>query len=140
MNYKIINQAEFVLGNAEVAVKGALACIDRASGECVVGQDAVDTLIPVGRFAEDKTGDGSELVKVDLFEQKKLHFFVNDATTPVDVTDTLGPVYVKDGFTVSGDGTGRSVAGRAWIIESSRVGIETADSIGLQGPQGEPGA
>lgn len=139
MNHKHVNQLRFVLGDTEEAVEGAVACIDRADGMCVPGQDASETLIPVGRFAEDMTGDGVETVLVNLFHSKRLHFMTNDATTPVDVTDTLGPVYLKDGFTVSGDGTGRSVAGRAWIIEAGRVGIETADSIGLQGPQGEPG-
>jgi hypothetical protein len=100
---------------------------------------AVDTnLIPVGRFCEDMTGDGTALVEVELFTPKRIHFFANDGTNPVDATDVLGPAYFTDANEVGvpADPSTYSLAGRVWIVETSRVGIETADSIGLQGPPG----
>lgn len=145
MNYKTIHKAKFVLANSAEAVEGMPACIDRTAGstqgQCVPA--AIDTnLIPIGRFTEDLTGDGSAEVEVELFNPKRIHFFANDGTAPVDATDILGPAYFTDANEVGvpADPSTYSLAGRVWVVESSRVGVETADAIGLQGPQGEPGA
>jgi hypothetical protein len=144
MAFKTIHKIKAVLANSEVAVQGATACIDRGAGasqgQAVAAQEAPD-LIPIGQFAEDMTGDGSDLVEIELFHGKKVHFFLNDDTDAVDATDLLGPAYFVDGGAVGvpGDTSNHSLAGRVWVIESGRIGIETADSIGLQGPQGEQG-
>jgi hypothetical protein len=144
MHMKTIHRIKAVLQNGEVAVEGATACIDRASGagqgHAVASQVATD-LIPIGRFAEDATGNGTRLVEIELFNPRRIHWFANDTGAPVDASDMLGPAYftAPDEVGVPVDPSGHSLAGRVWVIEATRVGIETADSIGLQGPEGPPG-
>lgn len=144
MSFKTIHKIKVVLANSEVAVQGATACIDRGAGasqgQAVTAQVATD-LIPIGRFAEDMTGNGTDLIEIELFTPKKVHFFLNDGSAAVDATDILGPCYFTDANEVGvpADPSTYSLAGRVWIVETGRIGIETADAIGLQGPQGEPG-
>lgn len=137
MNFKVIHNASFILANSEEVEKGDVACIDLASGQAVLAQEAAD-LIPVGRFDEAMTGNGTALVKVALFSPKRIHFFAQDGDDPVAVGDTLGPCYFTGANTVGvpSDTSGVSMAGRVWIVEATRVGVETADSIGLQGAAG----
>lgn len=144
MHMKTIHKIKAVLQNGEVAVDGAAACIDRAAGggqgQAVASQVATD-LIPIGRFCEDLTGNGTKLVEIELFNPKRVHWFANDTTAPVDATDLLGPCYftAADEVGVPADPSTTSLAGRVWVIDGTRVGVETADAIGLTGPQGPAG-
>lgn len=130
-NYKTIHKMKVALANSALAVDGAPACIDRTAG-ATQGQAvpaAIDTnLIPVGRFCESMTGNGTNLVEIELFNPKRVHFFANDGTAPVDVTDILGPCYFTDSSEVGvpTDPSTYSLAGRVWVVESSRIGVETA--------------
>ncbi|MBN8609655.1 MAG: hypothetical protein J0L92_03675 [Deltaproteobacteria bacterium] len=145
MGHKIISKLRVVLANSAVAIQGAPACIDRTAGS-TQGQavpSAVDTnLLPVGRFTESLTGDGTKTVEIELFNPKRIHFFTNAGSNTVDATDIGGPCYWSAAGVVAvpADVSGSSMAGRVWIVEGAsgaRVGIETADAIGLQGPPGE---
>lgn len=142
MHMKTIHKIKAILQNGETAVDGACACIDRASGggqgQAVASQVATD-LIPIGRFCEDLVGNGVKLVEIELFNPKRVHWFANDSGSPVQAADLLGPCYftAADEVGTPNDPSTMSLAGRAWVIEASRVGVETADAIGLTGPAGE---
>ncbi|HSC88277.1 MAG TPA: hypothetical protein VLC09_13435 [Polyangiaceae bacterium] len=130
---------EKVLQNTEVAEKGHCACVDLTTGEIVAGQSAED-LIPLGTFDQNLTGNGTKKVRVRLFKEVILHRFDNDGSpNALAESDFLKPCYLKDTKTVSALATNRSVAGRVWAVTSAGVLIEPAISIGVQGPQGEPG-
>lgn len=141
MHMKTIHKIRVVLQNGEVAVEGAAACIDRAAGggqgQAVASQVATN-LIPVGRFTEDVTGNGTRTVEIELFNPKRIAWFANDTGAAVDAADLLGPCYftAADEVGVPADPSTYSLAGRVWVVEPTRIGIETADAIGLQGPPG----
>lgn len=141
MHFKTVHMIKVALHSGEVATEGAAACIDRdagaSQGKAVASQVATN-LIPIGRFAEDLTGNGTRTVKIELFNPKRIHFFANSSASPVDAGDMLGPAYFTAAGEVGvpGDPSALSLAGRVWIVEPGRIGIETADAIGLQGPAG----
>ena len=115
---------EHPLTAAQVAEKGKLACIDTASGLLAIGAVAT-TLRPIGYFEESVTGDGTTKVRVRLFDEIRVHWFDNDGATAVVAADVGGLCYILDDTTVSGDGTGRSVAGRVWAVSSQHgVAVE----------------
>lgn len=110
---------EIPLKTGVTSVKGEIACIDTASAlrEVTVVATAA-TLKPIGYFEEDVVGNGTLTVRVRLFKEYKMHWFDNDVTTPVVAADFGASVYLKDGRTVSGDATGRSVAGLMWKLST----------------------
>lgn len=120
-----ISRVALVLANTIVAEKGQMACVDTASGEVTIG-DTSTTLVPIGYFDEDLTGDGTLTVQVRLFQEVWVHWFDNDtAGTPVVAADLIQDCYVLDGATVTGDATGASVAGRVWALSAiDGVGVE----------------
>lgn len=120
-----ISRVSIVLENAVQAEKGQMALIDTTSGEVTEGSTSVN-LIPIGNFTENLLGDGSLEVIVDLFKEVTLHWFDNDGGgTPVVAADLLQDCFVLDSATVSGDNTGRSVAGRTWALNTiDGVGVE----------------
>jgi hypothetical protein len=86
------------------------------------------------------TGDGVKKARVRLFKEVEIHMFDNDsAPNAVALSDFLSPCWLKDSKSVSTLATSRSLAGRVWDVTTEGVLIEPAVSIGLQGPQGEPG-
>lgn len=121
--------AELVLADSEVAEKGKMACLDTASGEVVIGQ-ASTTIIPIGYFEENKTGDGTLKVRVRFFREKKLHRWDNSDSDAVDAADIGSLCYVEDDTTVAAtDGASSlSVAGRVWAVTTSWVLVEMAES------------
>ena len=120
-----ISRVSVVLANAVQADKGQMALIQTSSGEAAIGSTSV-TLIPIGYFNENLLGDGSLEVIIDLFREVTLHWFDNDGGgTPVVAADLLQDVHVLDSGTVSGDATGRSVAGRVWALN-------TVDGVGVE--------
>jgi hypothetical protein len=119
-----LEYVSIALTAAAIVEKGKLACIDTATGLLVNGA-ASPTLVPIGYWDEDATGDGTTPVRVRLFQGVWIHWFDNDGTTPVVATDLLRACFIKDATTVSGDGAGRTVAGRVWAISSADgVGVE----------------
>lgn len=128
------------LASGEVAERGHMACLDLSNGTVVVGQTDPN-LLPCGYFDEDKTGNGTLTVRVRFFGEKELHRWTNDANpNDVQASDLGNVCFIKDSRTVSMLGTGRSVAGRIWGVTSAGVLVEMADTLGLQGPEGPPGA
>lgn len=120
------------LKNAVVAVKGQIACIDTADGALVPVSTAT-TLVPIGYFKESFTGNGTRVMRVELFKDVVLHRFDNDTvgTDGVEDADVMKVCYLKDGSTVTEVATGRSVAGRVWAANASHVLVELLDARDL---------
>lgn len=115
---------EHPLTAAQVAEKGKLACLQTATGLLAIGA-ASTTLRPIGYFDENATGDGVAKVRVRLFDEIRIHWWVNDGVVPVVAADVGKQCFIKDTVTVSGDGTGRSAAGRVWAVNAANgVGVE----------------
>jgi hypothetical protein len=109
---------ERALKNAAVAVAGEIACIDTADG-ALVPVSAAATLVPIGYFLSSATGDGTAIMRVKLFNDVHLERFLNDTGTAVTAAQNQQLCYLKDGRTVSGDSTSRSVAGKVWHVSTS---------------------
>ena len=69
---------EHLLTNAVEAEKGHVACIDLGTGSLTVAAAADADLFPIGYFDEDKTGTGTNTVRVQLFEPIMVHVFTNE--------------------------------------------------------------
>lgn len=137
VRFKTYKTIKVILASAEVAVKGNLAAIDTADGLAYDCSSASTTLLPIGRFAEALTGDGTLTVLIDLFEETICHAWAND-TGPNNVTiaNLWSSVYIKDQTTVStssGSST-RSVAGRVIAIENSLIYVQAG--LAVTGPSG----
>ncbi len=120
------------LTNAIAVERGEMACIDSSTGLLDKGKVST-TLIPIGYFEEDGTGDGTTNFRVRLFKELSLHWWDNDSGTPVVAADLGSLCYILDDRTVSGDSTARSVAGRVWAINAT-LGVLVAmvdDDTGL---------
>lgn len=113
-----------ILTATVVAERGHVACIDTATGRLVRAGDS-ETLLPIGYFGENATGDGSTRVLVELFEPMTLQYFPSDAA-PNHVTEAnIGDlVYFTDDSVVSTLATDRSVAGRVFAVD-------TIDGVGV---------
>lgn len=105
------SEYSWTLTNGAAAVKGQKAVIDTATGLLTV-VSALTTLLPVGRFAETLTGDGTKKCRVTLPMGVTCEIW-NDDTNPNDVgASNIGSTcYMKDGTTVSTSSAGRSAAG-----------------------------
>lgn len=129
--HRTVKRLRVTLANTEVAVRGYCAYANEANGLVYADPDGVTTLIPIGYFTEDVTGDGTATTVVDLFEEKRLDAWENDeAPNNVEASDLFSEVYAKDGKTVStddadgGSGGTRSIAGRVFLIEDGRVYVQ----------------
>ena len=125
-----ISDFQFVLKNAEVAFKGNMACIDTSIGEVVPGATST-TLVPIGVFTENLTGDGTALVNVSLFNNLWAYWFTNDTGTPVVAGDIGSSCYIKDATTVTGDNTGTSVAGLVVRLDTLKGVLVSSTRFGL---------
>lgn len=137
VRYKTYSTIKAILANAEVAVKGNLAAVDTSDGLVYDCSSASTTLMPIGRFAEAMTGDGSAEVLIDLFEETVAHAWNNDsAPNNVTIANLWGSVYIKDQNTVSTSdgGSARSVAGRVIAVESGFVWVQAG--LAVTGPSG----
>lgn len=133
-SYKTI---KVILASGQVAVKGNIAVINTADGLAYSAAAAATTYLPIGRFAEAGTGDGTATFLIDLFEEVWSHAFVNDtAPNNVTIANLWSEVYIKDQTTVStSDGGGtRSKAGRVIAIEGGRIYIQAG--VAVTGPSG----
>lgn len=124
------SRGDHVLSSGEVAEKGKMACLDTASGEVVAGQ-ASTTLVPLGYFDENLTGDGTKKVAVSYFRERVLHWWDNSSSADeIGDGDVGSDCYIASDTAVAlTDGTGtRSKAGRIMAV-SARYGVlvEMAD-------------
>lgn len=124
------------LTNLAAGVGGEIACLDTATGKLnVVGTST--TLIPMGYFESDVTGDGTTPVEIVLFSKLDVHMFNNDsAPNALTVADRGSECYLKDGRTVSALSTGRSVAGIVLNIDSV-LGVEVLFGLPVKGATGD---
>lgn len=130
---------EFVLGNAEVAEDGHMACFDTSTGDVVAGK-ASTTLIPFGWFAESMTGDGTKKINIRLFSEVDLAWWDNaDAPNAVEAADIGSSCYVLDSHTVTADATGHSIAGRVLAVHATK-GVLVQAGLAVTGPSGSSGA
>lgn len=110
----------FVIPNAEVTEKGKLAVIDTGNGGAVVNARSAAGLIPLGIWAESKTGDGTLTCQVKLHREIQLTWWENDTVAPIALTDRGKLCFLKDNHTVSIDGTGRSSAGMVMDVKTAK--------------------
>lgn len=123
------------LTNAAVGVQGEIACLDTSTGLLNVSGTST-TLLPLGYFLSDVTGDGSTPVEIQLFDKLSTHMFDNDsAPNAVVAADRGAECYLKDGRTVSALSTGRSVAGIVLNVDSV-LGVEVLFGLPVKGATG----
>lgn len=111
---------QFPLAVGNKAFKGGFATIDLSTGKCEPGHIESD-LAAIGKFNE--TVDATlveKLVDVDLGTEIEVVWWANDTVSPVTAAMLLSVAYILDDQTVSSDGSGRSVAGRVWGVDSVR--------------------
>lgn len=120
------------LASGAVAVKGEIACIDTATGDLVPVSTSA-TLVPIGYFEDEFTGDGIRVMRVRLFREVTLHRFRNDptGTDGIEDADVMKVCYLLNGSTVTEVATGRSVAGRVWAADANYVLVEFLDARDL---------
>ncbi len=107
--------------NLDVYEKGNMVAVDTATSRAVVG-GAGTTLVPVGYCRVTITGDGTNLVEVELFDEVLTKGWANDVTNPVVLnTHIMEACYISDTDEVSSLSTGRTIAGRVIAIEQLRV-------------------
>jgi hypothetical protein len=124
---------------AVVFNKGMRACIDTSTGLATI--DAISTtLIPIGYFMENGTGDGVTKAPINLFREINLDGFANNAANPVDGTDIGSTVYISgvNEVSSSSNGSTRSSAGRAIALHPS-YGVLVDCGLGVTGPTGASG-
>jgi hypothetical protein len=129
---------DFVLTSAKVAEKGHLACWDTSSGEVVPGA-ASTTLLPIGQFHENLTGDGVKKVAVRLFQEIRMQWWDNDTGSAVAESDQGSECYIKDSHTVTMDSSGKSKAGRVMAVHE-RKGVLVLAGLAVTGPTGPSNA
>ena len=109
------------VGASETIYQGALVVKD-AAGFVAAGTSATGLVaMGVAQAAADNSSgsDGDINVKV----RSGIFLFVNDGVTPVAVTDEGRDVYILDDQTVTGDATGRSIAGKCLSFDHDGSGL-----------------
>ena len=134
---RTIKRLKVTPASGEACVKGQFAYGNAANGQAYADPDTITTLVLLGYWTEDLTGDGSTTTVVELIEEIKVDGFANDSNpNDVQASDIFSSVYGSDETTVStSDGGGtRSVAGRAILIEDSVVYVQSG--LANTGPTG----
>lgn len=131
-----IKRLRVTLASGQVAARGKRAHANTADGLAYATPSTITTLIPIGYFTEDVTGDGTLTTLVDLFEEVSLDGWDNDdSPNAVEAADVFTEVYLKDETTVSTLSTNRSKAGRVFMIgDDGRVYIQ--QGLAVAGPTG----
>jgi len=108
----------FNLAVGNKALKNGMACIDLSTGKCEPGHAESD-LVYIGKFAETVDASLAETpVNVNLGMEIEVEWWANDTISPVLAASLLSTAYILDDQTVSADGSGRSVAGRVWAVDT----------------------
>lgn len=116
----------FKLPTGKTAFKGGIAVLDQSIGKAIPAEGQTD-LFPLGLFAETVVNaSGADMdVDVQLFKERRVRWFANDATNPVTATDLGKDVAMVDDQTVSILATGRSILGTAWAVDATKgVAVE----------------
>lgn len=135
-----LSSLKLVLDSGQVAVKGQRACIDTATGRLKVAAAAIATLIPIGVFTENLTGDGTLQTLVLLDDEIAARMWDND-TNPNSVTaaDVGSVCYLKDGKTVTKSSSGNSVAGIVLGIDGATSRVIVVAGLPWKGATGTSG-
>lgn len=132
---RTIKRLRVTPASGQVCVRGQRAHANTADGLVYATPSTITTLIPIGYFTEDLTGDGTETTLVTLFEEVTLDGWDNDdAPNDVQASDVFTEVYLKDETTVSTLSTNRSKAGRVFLIEDGKVYLQ--QGLAVAGPTG----
>jgi len=119
-NFERWTYKQFTLAVGNKAFKGGIAAIDMSTGKCEPGHVESDLYV-IGRFEEDVDATLVEkLVNVDLSPEIEVVWWGNDAASPVTTAMLMATCFVLDDQTVSSDGSGRSIAGRVWAVDTLR--------------------
>lgn len=107
------------------AYKGGAAGIETASNANqgkVVPMSVSTSLVYIGHFAENVSASASaQNVNIDLQKEVFAYWYVNSASpNAVAATDVGSVCYFVDDQTVSISGTGNSLAGRVWAVDSTK--------------------
>lgn len=131
---------ELVLATGEVAEKLGIAAINLSTGEVVADLDAA-TLLHIGRFDEDLTGDGSRKVRVHLFDEIPLVRVPNAAGGDAVATSDIGNFVYLAANGAATKATTTSLFGRVWGLAdaNTRVLVQPLITMGPPGPEGPPG-
>ena len=109
----------FPLKNGTKAWRGGAACIDLTTGK-VVPATGTTNLLHIGRFERDADASGGEVfVNVNLGMEIEVMWWANDTVAPATAADIGKTAYFIDDQTVSIDGTGRSICGRIWAVNTA---------------------
>lgn len=108
----------FPLAIGNKSFKNGLATIDLSTGKCEPGHVESD-LVVIGKFDEAIDATLVETpVNVNLGMEIEIEWWANDTVSPVTAAMLLSMCYVLDDQTVSSDGSGRSIAGRIWAVDT----------------------
>jgi hypothetical protein len=111
-----------MLSTAEQTYQGGLACIDTSTGLVKKGA-ASTTLVPIGRYREDKLVASGGSASIEFFRELNAIWFANSASTDLIAQTEVGSnVYVVDDQTVAktSNSNARSIAGRVWAIDAKK--------------------
>lgn len=131
-----LGEYSWVLEDDDIAVQGEAAGLDTATGTVrPMGTSA--TQLFVGFFAESKTGDGIEKVRVALPDEVEAEWLDNDdSPNDADATTVGSEVYAKTARVVSTLSTGRSVAGRVLDFDADANKVLVQGGTAVTGPTG----
>lgn len=120
----------FPLASGNKAWRGGMAGIDLSTGK-VEPMHAEADLFYIGTFAENMDATSAEkFVQVNLGMEIEVRWWANDSGSPVAADDVGQLCYAADDQTVSMDGTGRPVAGRVWLVDTSQgVAVQKLEAI-----------
>lgn len=110
---ELAQENSVVAAASQTFFQGALVMAN-ASGLTVPGASTTSqTAVGVATEAKVTTAAGGERLRT----RSGIHKFVNDSGTPVVQADVGTDCFILDDQTVTGDATGRSVAGKVYSIE-----------------------
>jgi hypothetical protein len=125
------------LATSEISVKGKVAYGKVGDGLLYGDPSALTSLLPIGYFTENVTGDGTLTTVVELFREVKANWLANDSNpNEVDQGDVFSECYAKDGATVTMLSTSHSKAGRVWDVSADGTKVLVEAGPAVTGPSG----
>jgi hypothetical protein len=127
------------LTSGVLAEAGKMACFDTSTGKVTKGGTST-TLVPIGTFAETKTGTGTNKVQVDLARHIELVVWANDdAPNAVTVAHRGGACYIKDDMTVSASSASSTRSQAGMVFDVYTDGVAVLAGFGAMGAPGGNG-
>jgi hypothetical protein len=120
----------FPLAVGNKAWNNGMCGIDLSTGKVEPAHVESDLFI-IGRFAEDMDATlGEKQVNVNLGMELEVEWWANDTGAPVTAAMVGSLCYAHDDQTVSSDGSGKSIAGRVWLVDAVKgVAVQKLDSL-----------